>query len=173
MAWLWQCFHAPMGEDGRCCASPAQAPACAHRSQYRENMTDDCPRSPTTSRSAHTCSRGGCPRSMSPRAQPKSARARVGLDGPHRPPEQTPQCAPAFALDTPSLLCRRKTIKRLTRSGRAFYAKPEVVVWAIALLMRLVNAAWVRRQGRWPLRERFAAKGREALSAIRQLPLPV
>jgi hypothetical protein len=36
--------------------------------------------------------------------RPNDGCARVGLDDPHRPPEQTPQCAPAFALDTRTLI---------------------------------------------------------------------
>src|SRR5262245_12619677 len=39
-------------------------------------------------------------RSWDAKVCPDDGRARVGLDGPHRPPEQTPQCAPALALDT-------------------------------------------------------------------------
>ena len=50
----------------------------------------------------HAPARGGSSQSSrdAEDTYPTMAAQRVGLDGPHRPPEQTPQYAPAFALDT-------------------------------------------------------------------------
>jgi hypothetical protein len=58
---------------------------------------------------------------------PDDGRARVGLDGPHRPPEQTPQCAPAFALDTRMLImpCENEQQINDVRFARPFDSKPE------------------------------------------------